>query len=128
MLALITKIIPTLFLWSIFVVVIFQVPYPKSLIQAQVAQLLLFFIPLILALGMTLNFFFKNIYLSFSISLGLTSLLILKALDVLNLVTGALTITTVGLLISYFGKIKRSGLTKLPKIPKLTSLSRKKSS
>lgn len=123
------KIVPILIFWGIFGYVILQVPYPESITQANPQQLLFFFIPLFLAIALTLNTFLKNIFSSLSITLGLIFLLILKALDSLNLVTGILTVISVGLLVSYFRKMNRRGpsinsgfknLTKLPKIPKLT--------
>lgn len=114
------KDIPALIFWGIFIFVIFQVPYPNSLTQANLVQIFSFFIPLFLALTLTLNIFLKNTFVSASISLGIQSLLILKALDSLNLVTAVLTAISVGLLISYFRKVRRKGLTNLPKISKLT--------
>lgn len=127
MFKLLIRIIPAILFWGTFVFVIFQVPYPETITQASTQQLLSFFVPLILAITLTINIILKNIYLSASFSLGLIFLLILKSLDSLNIVTAILTIIAVALLISYFSKVKaRSHLTKLPKIPKLTSLSRKK--
>lgn len=120
----IARIIPTIFFWAIFVYVVIQVPYPENITQADLYQMLLFFIPLYLALSLTVNIFLKNIFISSSITLGAVFLLVLKALDSLNLVTGALTIVAVFLLSSYFRKIKRRSLTKLPKIPKLTRLTK----
>lgn len=117
-----TKILPAMLFWGIFIFVIFTVPYPQTLIQAEKSQLFSFFIPLFLGLTFSFNVFFKNLFLSVSVSLGIISLLILKALDTLNTVTTVLVIITSGLLISYFKKTKRSNLTKLPKIPKLTRL------
>ncbi len=122
MVKIIKKILPCLLLWVGFVVVILQVSYPPSLIQSQLSQLLLFFIPLFLALTTTLNLFLKNTFLSLSISLGLLFLLVLKALDTLNLVTTILILIAVGLLISYFKKKKHKSLTNYSKIPKLTRL------
>lgn len=122
MFKLLQKIITVLIFWAIFAYVILQVPYPDSLTQANPKQLLFFFIPLFLAITLTLNILLKNIFSSASISLGLILLLILKALDSLNLVTGILTAVAVYLLVSYFIKVKRRSLTKLPKIPKLTKL------
>ncbi len=116
------KIVPSFVFWLIFIFVIFTIPYPEALIQANNLQVFAFFIPLFLAITFTFNLFLKNIFLSCSISLGLISLLILKALDTLNLVTGILSIVTVLLLISYFRKTRRIGLTKSTKIPKLTGL------
>ena len=99
---------------------ILQVPYPESITSAKPYQLFAFFIPLFLALTFTLNIFLKNILSSCSISLGIIILLILKALDSLNVVTSILLIISVGLFISYFRKAKRRSLTKALKIPKLT--------
>lgn len=106
--------------WGILIWVILQIPYPDSLSQARLTQLLLFFIPLYLALVFTLNILLKNILLSCSISLGLILLLVIKALDSLNLVTGILVTIATYLLAGYFRKTNRKHLTKLSKIPKLT--------
>ncbi len=116
----ILKVIPALACWGIFAYVILQIPYPESLTQANFTQLLPFFASLFLALVFTLNILFKNILLSFSICLGLIFLLILKALDSLNIVTGILIVVATYLLASYFKRAKKKGLTKQPKIPKLT--------
>ena len=116
----------TVLFWAIFIFVIFQVPYPESLTQANTTQLISFFIPLYLSLIFTLNIFLKNISISASLSLGLIFLLILKALDSLNLVTGLLILVSVYLLVSYFKKGGSSGLTLNSKIPKLHSLRRKR--
>lgn len=118
----ILKSISALIFWGVFIFVVFNVPYPESLAQANFTQISLFFVPLFLAIAFTLNFFFKNILMSFSITLCLIFFLILKALDSLNIVTGILILTSGGLLFSYFKKVKRKNLTKLPKIPKLTKL------
>lgn len=107
---LILKLIPALILWGMFIYVVLQIPYPESLIQATSTQILPFFISLFLALIFTFNIFLKNIFLSFSTSLGIIFLLILKALDLLNFVSGALIIISVGLLVSYFRKMKRRSL------------------
>lgn len=138
-----SKAIPAIFFWGIFGFVVFKIPYPESLTQASLIQLIPFFVSLYLALVFTSNIFLKNILSSSSISLGLIFLLILKALDSLNIVTGVLTTVAAYLLFSYFQKIKKrspstlryhsgqassgsKNLTKLPKIPKLTSLRRNK--
>lgn len=121
------RIIPAIFFWGTFVFVVLQVPYPETITQASMQQLLAFFVSLILAITLTVNIILKNIYLSASFSLGLIFLLILKALDSLNIVTAILTIIATALLVSYFRKVKvRSHLTKLPKIPKLTHLAGRK--
>lgn len=117
-----TKIAPGLLFWIIFIVVIFKVPYPESLTQANLIQAISFFTSFYLAIAFSLNIFLKNILLSFSISLGFIFLLILKALDSLNFVTAALILLAIALFISYFRKTKQSNLTKRTKIPKLTQL------
>lgn len=122
----ISKIFPAVLLWAIFAYVMSQVPYPQTLTQATSYQLFSFFIPLFLSLFLTINLFLGNIFSSSSISLGLIFLLILKALDSLNLVTATLILIAVGLLISYFKKIKKhKSLTNYLKIPKLTQLRRR---
>lgn len=120
------KITPSIIFWGIFIFTILQIPYPTTLIQAESSQLLLFFIPLFLALTTTINLFLKNIFSSGSISLGLIFILVLKALASLNPVTTALTLIAVALFVSYFKKIKRSNLTKFSKIPKLSQLRKKR--
>lgn len=117
-----SRIFPALFLWGIFSLAIFQIPHPENLTQANILQILGFFMPFFLAVSLTINIFLKNMFSSSSISLGIIFLLILKALDSLNLVTGTIIVVATILLISYFRKIKKKGLTKLPKIPKLTKL------
>lgn len=118
----IKNIIPALFFWGLFIYVVLQVPYPETITQANILQVLSFFLPLFFALAFTLNTIFKNMFISFSISLGLVFALVLKALDSLNIVTGVLIIISIGLLVSYFRKRKKKSLTKLPKIHKLTKL------
>ena len=101
------KIIPILFIWGVFIYVVLQVPYPDSIAQAKVQDLLAFFIPLFLGLALTLNLFLKNIFISLSSSLGFIFILILEALDSLNIVTATLIIISIWLLISYFKNIKK---------------------
>ncbi len=122
-----TYLLPLL-LWGIFIYTVLQIPYPQSITQANLNQLLLFFVPLFLSIVLTLNIFLKNIFISLFISFGLIFILILKSLDSLNIVTGVLTTLAVGLLISYFRrkedfphfkKTKRKGLTYESKIPKI---------
>ncbi|MBI4035612.1 hypothetical protein HY383_01560 [Candidatus Daviesbacteria bacterium] len=119
------KIIPSIILWGIIIFIILKVPYPENIAQANLTHLAILFISLYLAMAFTVNIFLKNIFSSLSISLGLSLLLILKALDSLNLITGTLVVIAVGLFLSYFKKAKKKNLTKLPKIPKLTSLQRR---
>lgn len=120
------KFFPALIFWAVFVYVILQIPYPESITQANLFQLVSFFLPLFIALSFTLKLLLQNILVSLSISMGIIFLLILKSLDSLNLVTGILTVMAIGLLISYFKKIKKKGLTLGSKIPKLTNMRKQK--
>ncbi len=116
------KIMPAIIFWGVFIYIVLTIPYPQSLTQANMSQIIPFFAALYLAILLTLNIFLKRIILSASVTLGIILLLLLKALDSLNLVTGLLVIITIGLFASYFMKIKKRGLTKSTKIPKLTKL------
>lgn len=127
------KVVPALSCWGGFIFVIIKVPYPDSLTQANFTQLTPFIFFLFSALSLTLNIFLRNIFISGSVSLGLIFILILKALDSFNFVTGSLVAVVMYLLVSYFGKTRRknltpiqSGLTKLPKIPTLTRFRKQK--
>ncbi|MBI4036480.1 hypothetical protein HY386_01205 [Candidatus Daviesbacteria bacterium] len=122
--SLILKFTLALAFWGIFAYVIFQVEYPKSLTQASLLQILAFFIPLFLALSFSFNLVLNLSPISFFLSFGLILLLILKALDALNLVTAGLTLLAVYLFVSYFQKQKKKSLTSSMKIPKLKSLRR----
>lgn len=113
---------PAILFWGAFIFFVLMIPYPQTLTEANALQISLFFIPLFLALMFSFNIFLKNALISFSVALGIILLLTLKALDSFNIVTGAVTIISTGLLISYFKKMKKRNLTKLPKIPKLTQL------
>lgn len=125
MLKLLYKPLPALIFWGIFAYVILQVPYPTSLTQASILQILAFFISLFLAITFTLNIFLTFLLLSSTLAIGIIFLLILKALDSLNIVTAILTLLAIGLLFSYFRKIKKGGLTSSGKISKLTGLQRR---
>lgn len=124
------KAILSLLSWGAFLWVLFFVDYPKSLTQANPLQLLAFFTPLFFAISFSLYMIIKKIILCFIISLGISLLLILKALDSLNFVSGGLAVISVVLLVSYFKKGSanltptNSGLTSSSSIPKLGPLRR----
>ncbi len=121
------KVLIALVFLGIFTFAVLKIPYPNSLTDANLLQLLAFLFSLFLAITFTINIFLSSIYLSIAIALGIIFLLILKALDSLNIVTITLTVLAIGLLISYFRKTKsKSGLTKGSGIPKLGSLHRKR--
>lgn len=114
------KVLVALLTWLIFTLVVWQIPYPKSLTAAGIGQIFPFFMPLFLAITFTLNIFLNMMLLSAIISLGLVFGLILKALDSFNLVTIALILVAEYLLISSFKKNKHKIPTRLPKIKKIT--------
>ncbi len=131
------KVIASSIAWILFILVILNVPYPETISDLGILQFLAFIFPLILALTLTTNLFLKNIYICASLALGFIAILFLKALGSLNIVTGALTIASIGLLISYFYKLKKrrpgvtsgfKNLTNHSKIPKLTNIRRHNSS
>src|SRR5689334_10527130 len=96
------KVLIALLTWLIFILAVWQVPYPKTLTAAGLGQIFPFFTPLFLALTFTLNIFLNMLPLSAIISLGVVFALILKALDSFNLVTIALILVAEYLLIGYF--------------------------
>ncbi len=129
----ILKIFLTLIFWSVWIYVIFTVPYPDSITQADSSQLLSFFIPLFLALTATVNLLLKNLPSSIILSLGLILLLILKALQSINTISVILTLAAITLLISYFKGFEnltpiKSGLTSSLNMPKLTRWRKRHSS
>ncbi len=121
MLQIFLKIIPALIFWGIFLYVIFQVPYPKTLKEANLIQLLSFFTPLFLALIFTLDLFLRFIFRSILISFTVIILLVLKDLDTLGLIASGITLIVLILSLIYF---KKTSLTSSLKIPKLTALRR----
>ncbi len=122
---LIFKLFPALLCWIIFVYVIFQLPYPDSLTSASTFQIFSFFTSLFLSLSFSINIFINFMLRSIIISFGLILLLVLKALNSLNLVSCALTIIAFGLLISYVKKPKYK-LTYHTKTSRLKNLRRQK--
>ncbi len=120
------KTILALFFWGVFVYIVLQIPYPETIVQANITQLVYFFVSLFFSITLSVNILLRNIFISSAISLGVIFSLILKALDSLNLVTGGLLVISISLLISYFRRIRTKDLTNLPKIHKLTHLRRQK--
>lgn len=120
MIKILLRLIPAFILWGIFAYVVFYIPYPESITQADILQLSSFFISLFLALLFTFNILLRAFALSGTLSLGIIFLLILKALDSFNFVTGTLLILAIGLLVSYFRKNK--SLTKVSKLSKISGL------
>ncbi len=116
------SVILSLISWGVFSYTIFQVPYPETLTSANLLQLTAFFIPLFLALILTINIFLKFFILSAILAASLIIILLLQALHILNLVTASLVIIATILLTSQFQKRK---INKLPKVSKALRLNSK---
>lgn len=116
------KVILALIFWGFWVFVLFQIPYPKSLTEASPFVILSFFAPLFLSLIFTFDLFLKFILRSILISFLIIILLILKGLDLLNLITGTALLLTAALSLIYS---KKKSLTSNLKIPRLKALRRK---
>lgn len=114
----IKKIIPTLIFGVIFILVILNITPPQTFTTATIFQILLFFIPLLFFLTSALNLVFNFYLKSFVVSLGIILLLVLKALDFINILTIGITILAIVLLIKSFKK-PIFKIYKLPKLPKL---------
>lgn len=108
------KVAPVLFFWLVFILIVFNVDYPISIAQATFGQLTAFFVPLFIAIFLSINLMIKSLYSSTIIGLGIILLLILKALGILSVVT-----TTITLLAIFF-------LTYKDNMPKLSNLFRRK--
>ncbi len=101
--------------------VISQVEPPESPSSASVTQLLALFLPLLLFLMFSINLYFKHPLKSLGISAGVTLLLILQTLSMLNILSGGAIIAVVTFLIKSFKNPKNDYQ---PKIPKLMPLSK----
>jgi len=126
------RIFPALLSLIVFVLIIYYTPYPRTWYSASVSQILLFFIPLLVFLTFFLNIFINFYEKSFSLSLGLLILIVLRSIDELNIITGVLTLLAAFLLSTTFKKPLwkprqiQKGLTSPFKISKLTRFERKK--
>lgn len=132
-----TKILSAIFFLVVFIYVIFNVPYPNNLTSANLLQIVSFFIPLFFSILFLLSIFLV-FYLSFILSLGFIFLLILQALDGLNIVSAVLVLIVIWLFSSYFKKNQKkktksitgsnpmlTNLTSKINIPKLKNISKK---
>lgn len=123
MISFLPKAALALIFWGVFSYTIFQVPYPESLTSANFLQLTAFFIPLFLALILTINIFLKYLTLSAILAASLIIILLLQALHILNLVTASLVIIATILLTSQFQKRKSNN--RLPKVSRALRLNSK---
>lgn len=89
--------------WIGFVWVILNIDYPETLTEANVIQLSAFFIPLFLALALSINLLLQKIISSIIIAAALIFILVIKSLNEINIFSVGLTIAAVVLLLSYFG-------------------------
>lgn len=116
------SILLSLISWGVFSYIIFQVPYPESLTSANLLQIASFFIPLFLALTLTINIFLKSLFLSVILATNLIIILLLQALHILNLVTASLVMIATILLTTQLPKRKsKNGLPKVSKALRLNS-------
>ena len=129
------RVLPALIFTSIFILVVYFIPPPPSWAEASIFQILIFFLPLLIALTLLLNIFLRLFSKSFSIALGLMVLVVLRSVDELNIVTIFLTITLSYLLSTTFKrppwqprKIAKLDKTSTVKIPKLRLRNYKKDS
>lgn len=110
--------------------VIWLVEPPKSITTASLTQLALFLIPLLILLTLIFNLYFKFIFKSLILSFALTLLVILKALDSLNIIAMIITIIATLLLLKSIKKAPtHKGLRSLNtqnKIPKLQTLKKQR--
>lgn len=126
-------------LLTLFIYIVFNIPYPNSLTEANFYQLITFFGVFLLLTISLINIVINYILVSVPIGLGLTVLLMLKGLDSLNLVSVGLVLIAVWLFASYFKKNQKkkpksltgsnpikTSLTSRINIPKLRSLGDKK--
>lgn len=113
-------------------IVIWKLSPPSSLIEANSAQLILFFAPLFLLLVSIMNLYFNFYLKSIVVGLGIIILLVLQALGILNIVSFILTLIAVLLILKTLKKTtpkRRFGAPKLTpqvKIPKLSHLEKQK--
>lgn len=121
---LLKKILPICITSFILGLVIWYINPPKSITSASILQFILFFIPLVLLLTSLVNLCSKFFLQSLVVSLGLTILLILIALDSLNLASFILTSASVILIAKSLRKPKKINYPF--KIPKLKSLKKQK--
>ncbi|HBR20185.1 hypothetical protein A2617_01515 [Candidatus Daviesbacteria bacterium RIFOXYD1_FULL_41_10] len=114
------RVFPVLFFGGILGLVIWQIVPPKSFDIASYFQIIVFWVPLFLLLFFILNLFIRFFLRSFIITLGIILLLVIKTLDIFNILTVILTILSIIFLVKTFKKPRRKFYRgKIPKISKL---------
>lgn len=121
----ILSVVPVFVSWVIFTYVVLQVPYPQTITSANTFQIFSFFTSLFLSLSFTINLLLHFMLKSIIISFGIILIIVLKALNSLNIVSFGLTVIAFGLLLSYLKK-QKSRLTSRSNVPKIRNLSRRK--
>jgi len=119
------SLVPMLISWGIFIYVVLKIPYPETLTSANIFQVFSFFTSLFLSLSFTINLLLHFMFKSIIISFGIILIIVLKALNSLNIVSFGLTVIAFGLLLSYLKK-QKSRLTSRSNVPKIRNLSRRK--
>lgn len=114
------KISPFIASLGILALVIYQTEPPKNLLSAPSTSLLLFFIPLTLFIYFILNLSPLSLKNRLFITLGLLILVILKGLDLLNILAFLALVGTLTILYKFIHLPQKSSYH--PKIPKLSHL------
>lgn len=81
------KYLPIPFSAVLFLIVVWQIKPPEALIQASLLQLVLFFLPIFFFFVFLTNLYFKFFLKSILVSLAIIVILVLKALNGLNLLS-----------------------------------------
>lgn len=101
------KLLLPLIFWAAFIYIVNTFEPPQTFTQISLFQILLFFIPLFLAILFTINLIIRFLLFSLTISLAMCLLILLKGLGGLNPISGLLTLFAFGLLLSYLKQFKR---------------------
>lgn len=117
----IRKLLAFTFFLALFVAVILYIEPPGSWREANIFQILAFFLPILLAITALVDILVHYLPHSFILSLGIILLLAFFGAGQLNLLTGALVVLITVFCFRIFPKMKlpRFRLTRSSKIPKL---------
>lgn len=113
------RLVPIAFYLLLWSLVVYFIEPPRSWPEATSGQILVFFIPLTLALTFIIELFFNYFPHSFIAALGLLMLLVMFAINQLTVVSGGITLLITTLLIKIFPRVRL-----LPRI-RLTPLLKK---
>lgn len=115
------KILPILISGGILFYLIYFTKPPDSWNQASTLQILGFFLPLLILVTFIVNLFFNYLPRSFIIGLAVMILVVLKLIDILNLLTAPAVILITIVSFYFFKKPKFTRVTKIPKLKHFSS-------